>query len=180
MVYVFLADDFEEIEAICPIDILRRAGVPVKTVGVGGKTVTGKHGIAVTADILTSEIELDESLEMVVLPGGMPGADKLQNSEDVINALNFAARNDRFIAAICAAPKILGANDLLHGKKATCFPGYEGELAGAITTGESVVTDGRIITAKGAGAALLFGFELVKALRGQDAADKISAAMQTP
>jgi 4-methyl-5(b-hydroxyethyl)-thiazole monophosphate biosynthesis len=180
MVYVFLADGFEEIEAISPIDILRRAGVLVKTVGVSGKTATGNHGITVTVDIQMSEIKLDGSLEMVVLPGGLPGANNLQNSEDVVNALNFAAQNKRYIAAICAAPKILGANGLLRGKKATCFPGYEDELTGAIATSESVVTDGNIITAKGAGAALLFGFALVKALKGQETADKIRAAMQTP
>jgi 4-methyl-5(b-hydroxyethyl)-thiazole monophosphate biosynthesis len=180
MVYAFLADGFEEIEAISPIDILRRAGILVKTVGVGGKTVTGNHSITVTADILPSEIELDERLEMVVLPGGMPGADNLQNCEEVVNALNFAAKNERYIAAICAAPKILGANGLLCGKKATCFPGYEKELAGALVTSESVVTDGNIITAKGAGAALLFGFELVSALKGKETAEKIRAAMQTP
>jgi 4-methyl-5(b-hydroxyethyl)-thiazole monophosphate biosynthesis len=180
MVYVFLADGFEEIEAISPIDILRRAGVLVKTVGVSGKTATGNHGITVTADIQMSEIKLDGSLEMVVLPGGLPGANNLQNNEDVVNAMNYAAQNERYIAAICAAPKILGANGLLKGKKATCFPGYEDELTGAITTPESVVTDGNIITAKGAGAALLFGFELVKALKGQDTADKIRAVMHTP
>ncbi|MDR0987558.1 MAG: DJ-1/PfpI family protein [Ruminococcus sp.] len=180
MVYVFLADGFEEIEAICPTDILRRANVLVQTVGVPGKTVTGSHGIPVTADLSISEIKLDDALEMIVLPGGMPGTDNLQKDPGVNNALDFAAQNDIYIAAICAAPKILGAKGLLNGKKATCFPGYEEELKGAEIVDKSVVTNGKIITAKGAGAALLFGFELTKALKGQETAEKIARVMQTP
>ncbi|MDR0904294.1 MAG: DJ-1/PfpI family protein [Ruminococcus sp.] len=180
MVYVFLADGFEEIEAISPIDILRRAGVSVQTVGVTGKTVTGSHGIMITADITAGEIKLDDDLEMVVLPGGLPGADNLQKDDIVNKALKFASDNNKYISAICAAPKILGAAGLLTGKKATCFPGYEQELIGAEATGESVVTDGKIVTAKGAGVASLFGFELVKVLKGQETAEKIAKAMQTP
>jgi 4-methyl-5(b-hydroxyethyl)-thiazole monophosphate biosynthesis len=110
----------------------------------------------------------------------MPGADNLQNNESVRAFIDAAVKNDKYIAAICASPKILGAMGILAGKRATCFPGYEGELTGATATGESVVTDGKIVTAKGAGAALLFGFELVKVLKGTETSDKIRVSMQTP
>jgi 4-methyl-5(b-hydroxyethyl)-thiazole monophosphate biosynthesis len=178
MVYVFLADGFEEIEAISPIDILRRGGVAVKTVGVTGKVVTGSHGIPVTADIVPDEIKLDDTLQMAVLPGGLPGANNLQDSATVKNAVRFAYEQKRFVAAICAAPKILGAMGIVNGRKATCFPGFETELKGAEITGDYVVRDGSIITAKGAGAASDFGFELLAALTSQGNSDKIRASMQ--
>jgi 4-methyl-5(b-hydroxyethyl)-thiazole monophosphate biosynthesis len=193
MVYVFLADGFEEIEAICPIDILRRGQISVTTVGVTGKTVTGSHGIPITSDITIEEFETNaESLRsdisadntdstlMLLLPGGMPGADNLQSNKILEDALISANNNGSYIAAICAAPKILGALGLLSGKKATCFPGYENMLTGATATGESIVTDGNIITSKGAGAALEFGFELVRVLKGNAIAEKIRETMQTP
>ncbi|MDR0943780.1 MAG: DJ-1/PfpI family protein [Ruminococcus sp.] len=178
IVYVFLADGFEEIEAICPIDILRRGNVNVVTVGVTGKLVTGSHGITVTADKEIGELDLKTPFDMIVLPGGMPGTDNLQANETVKMFITEAQKRYRYIAAICAAPKILGAMGVLSGSRVTCYPGYEDELNGVVTTIESVVRDGKIITAKGAGVALEFGFELLAALTDRTTAHKIAASMQ--
>ena len=178
MVYVFLAEGFEETEALAPVDIMRRAGAEVKTVGVTGKTVTSSHKVPVTADIVKDEISLDDELELVVLPGGMPGTNNLEADETVQKAIDFCVENDRLVGAICAAPKILGRKGLLKGRKATCFPGFEQELDGAEITGELAVTDGRFITGKGAGAALDFGFALVTALFDADKAAKVASNMQ--
>ena len=158
MIYVFLANGFEDIEAIAPIDILRRAGAKVVTVGVGSRSVVSANGIPVTADISEEQVRLSEALDMVVLPGGGQGTANLAKSKTVLSAVKYCAERDRFIAAICAAPTVLGEAGLLRGKRATCYPGLESKLTGAIPTGESVVRDGNIITAKGAGVALAFGF----------------------
>ena len=131
MVYVFLANGFEELEALAPVDILRRAKADVKTVGVSGMNVTSSHGVAVTADISADELILNDDLEMIVLPGGMPGTLNLEASEIVQRSVDFCADNDRYIAAICAAPSILGHKGLLKGKKATSFPKFNSELEGA-------------------------------------------------
>ncbi|MBR1724298.1 MAG: DJ-1/PfpI family protein, partial [Ruminococcus sp.] len=125
MVYVFLANGFEELEALSPIDVLRRSGVETVTVGVGGKEITAAHGVRFVTDITADEIKLDDKLEMIVLPGGMPGTNNLEASAQVQSAIDYCAENDRYFAAICAAPKILGAKGLLRGRKAICFPGFE-------------------------------------------------------
>lgn len=161
MVCVFLADGFEEMEALAPVDILRRAGVTVQTVGVGGKTVTGSHGIPVVADAADHELVLSDDLQAVVLPGGMPGTKNLEKSAVVQAALDYAAAHDCLIAAICAAPSVLGHRELLRGRRATCYPGFESELYGAVVTGASVEVDGRIVTARGAGVSLDFGLQLL-------------------
>lgn len=176
MVYVMLADGFEEVEAIEPIDILRRGGVEVQTAGVSGKTVTGAHGIPVTADIEISEIEA-EKMELLMLPGGA-GHELLDASNAVHGLINYAVTNGIYISAICAAPSILGKKMILEGKNATCFPGYEKYLYGANVTGEKAVADGKIITGKGAGAAADFGFAMLEALKGKETADKIKEIMQ--
>jgi 4-methyl-5(b-hydroxyethyl)-thiazole monophosphate biosynthesis len=178
MVYVFLADGFEEIEAIAPIDILRRGGADVLTVGVTGMTVTGAHGIKVAADIEISGVKTDDSMEMVVLPGGGPGTENLKKSARVSDILKTAVTKNCFIAAICAAPSILGEMGLLEGKNAVCYPGFENKLKGAKISADYVVFDGKVITAKGAGVAAEFGFELLGAIKGADAAEKVRAAMQ--
>ena len=172
MVYLFLANGFEEIEALCPLDLLRRAGVEVTTVGVGGEQITGSHGITVQADI-PDGLFADANADMIILPGGMPGAKNLNESRTVDAALKAAARRGAFIAAICAAPFILGQRGLLAGKEAICYPGFEGELQGATLSQQRVVRDGNIITAAGMGVALEFGLELVAALKGQETADKV-------
>lgn len=176
MIYLFLADGFEEVEALCPLDLLRRAELPVTTVGVGGKTVTGSHGIAVVADITEDEL-CDHSPEMVILPGGMPGTLNLEASPVVRRAVTDAAEAGAFIAAICAAPSILGRMQLLRGVEAICFPGFEDALDGAILSKSSVVRDGKIITAKGMGVALPFGLALVECFRGKAFSEDLKRAV---
>ena len=178
MFYLFLADGFEESEALVPLDILRRGALEVITVGVGGEYITGSHGICVKADTLIDSISPDESAQGIILPGGMPGTLNLENSEKVQKIIDFAAESNLLICAICAAPSILGHKGLLKGRKATCFPGYEEELTGAAVTGEQVTVDGNFITAKGAGAAFEFGFEILAAIKGKDASLKLEKTMQ--
>ena len=176
MIYVFLAEGFEEIEALAPVDVLRRGGIEVKTVGVTGKTVTGAHGIAVSADITVDQITL-EGLDGIVLPGGMPGTLNLEANERLCELVRQADRKQLLIGAICAAPSVLGHLGVLNGKRATCFPGFEKELAGATVCDGQVVCDGNIITAKGAGAALDFAFALLCFLTDKQTADDMSKAM---
>ncbi len=161
MVYVFLADGFEECEALAPVDILRRGGIEVTTVGVGSRSITGAHGITVMCDCDTGSIP-ERDITAVILPGGMPGTLNLEKNETVMEYVKTAAKENRIIGAICAAPSILGHIGLLNGRKATCFSGFEKDLTGAeVDSALPVVTDGNIITAYGAGAAFDFGFELL-------------------
>ena len=178
MIYMFLADGFEEIEALCPLDILRRAGLEVTTVGVGGKDVIrGAHGITVHADI-PDIMYRDSSPDMIILPGGMPGSSNLDESRIVDSALRAAHRQGKYLAAICAAPMVLGKRGYLEGKRAVCFPGFEKFLTGAITDSDtSLVRDGNIITAKGMGVAFDFGLELVRCLKDAAAAEKIKSSV---
>lgn len=177
MVYLFLANGFEEVEALAPLDILRRAGVEVTTVGVGGDMIRGAHGITVQAD-MPDTLFADAAPDMIVLPGGMPGSKNLDESRIVDMALKAAARRGAYLAAICAAPMVLGHRGLLAGKRATCYPGFESELTGATVATEKVVTDGKIITAAGMGVAIEFGLALVAALKGREVAEGIRAAIQ--
>ena len=131
MIYVFLANGFEEVEALAPVDMLRRAKLDVTTVGVTGKIVTGSHRIPVTADITAEELQIGADMEMIVLPGGMPGTLNEEASETIQAAIDYCAKNDRWIGAICAAPSILGHKGLLQGKTATCYTGFEKDLLGA-------------------------------------------------
>lgn len=179
MVYMFLANGFEETEALSPLDLLLRAGAEVKTVAVGTetKTVVGAHGIKVEADIREDEI-IFENIEMVVLPGGLPGATNLDASKTVEKVLAYADGEGAYIAAICAAPMVIGKRGYLLGKRATCYPGYEPELKGAVPVPAKVVRDGRFITAVGMGASLEFGLELVSALKGKETAEKLASAIK--
>ena len=179
MIYVFLAEGFEEIEALAPVDILRRAGLQVQTVGIGGKTVTGSHGISVQADCTGEEMDISAA-DMVVLPGGKVGTANLSASELVSRSVLWCVENDRYVAAICAAPSVLGGLGVLQGRRATCFPGWEDKLTGAVLCSSPTVQDGKIITGRGAGASLEFGFQLVEALRGAEAAQSVRETMQTP
>ncbi|GHU85872.1 4-methyl-5(B-hydroxyethyl)-thiazole monophosphate biosynthesis protein [Clostridia bacterium] len=166
MVYVFLADGFEEVEAITVVDILRRSDIEIKMVGVGTMTPKGMNNVTVNADISVEEIKLDEDLKMIVLPGGLSGAATLQNSEDVTKCLEYASKRELYIAAICVAPVILGKNKILIGKKAVCFPGFEDTLVGAIVGKEDVVVDDNVITAKDMEVAMPFAKTLVDLLKG--------------
>ncbi len=173
MVYVFLADGFEEIEALTPIDIMRRAGIDAIAVGVTGKTVTGAHGIKVESDILVDSATAD-GLEMVVLPGGLPGADNLRANARVRELTVKVFENGGFVSAICAAPRVLGELGLLRGRKAVCYPGFEEYLEGAEIADTRVAKDGNVITAIGMGASAEFALELVKALKGGAASERIA------
>lgn len=178
MIYCFLANGFEEVEALAPVDMLKRAKKEVKTVGVSGEFVSGSHGITVKADILPEEVILDDSLEAIILPGGMPGTTNLEKSEFVQNAIDFAVKNEKYVCAICAAPSILGHKGILDGKEAIAFPGFEKDLTGAKISDKHVVLDGKIITAKGAGVAIDFGLEIVAQLCSKELSDEIRASIQ--
>ncbi|MCL2596298.1 MAG: DJ-1/PfpI family protein [Paludibacter sp.] len=171
---IFLAKGFEEMEAVCPIDILRRAGVNVISVSISDKKqVEGAYNITFTADALFEEIDF-EDIEMIVLPGGMPGAANLANHTGLCGKILDFADSDKRIAAICAAPSVvLGGLGLLKGKEAICYPGYEAGMCTKQISEKSVVTDGIITTAKGPGVAMEFALELVKILKGEAIAQKI-------
>ncbi len=179
MIPVFLANGFEEIEALATVDILRRAGVNVVTVGVGSKMPEGAHGIAVCADMTENALNLAD-IEGVVLPGGMPGTTNLEASAVVQAAVAAAIERGLLVAAICAAPSILGHAGYLKGKKATCYPGFEPELISATVKQDGVVVDDNIITASGAGVAVDFALELVRYLVSSDVAESIRGGIQCP
>lgn len=179
MVYVFLADGFEEVEALTPVDYLRRAGIETVTVGVTGKTVVGAHKIPVVADIEADEVLLNDNVRGIVLPGGMPGTLNLENSVTVQSAVDFAYEKGLMLAAICAAPSVLGHKNILAGRKAVCFPGFESELYGAVAYDGFSVTDGNIITARGAGSAADFAFEIISYLCSAEKAEDIRSCVQT-
>lgn len=180
MIYVFLANGFEEIEGLTVVDFLRRAELEVCTVGVGGKLITGAHNIPVFCDLDESEVRLDDELKAVVLPGGMPGTLNLEKCETVKSAVSYCAENDRFVCAICAAPSVLGHMGLLRGRKACCFPGFENELEGAEVSDDYVCRDGKFITAKGMGAAINFSREITASLINENEAKRIKKSLQCP
>ena len=176
--YVFLAEGFEEVEALTPVDMLRRGGVTVKTVGIGGKTITGAHGIPVGCDIAEEDVIPDE-IDMMVLPGGMPGTTHLGESLTIQEGLAYAAQEDLWVAAICAAPSVLGENGLLHGRKYTCYPGFENdEKYHGTYTAAPLQQDGKIITANGAGNAMTFALYLLAALQGEEKALEVGRSIQ--
>lgn len=177
MIYVFLANGFEETEALTPIDMLRRCELEVTTVGIGGQIIKGSHGISVIADITDNDISLDDDLQMIILPGGMPGTLNLEASEKVQKSIDYCMENDRYIAAICAAPSILGHKNILINKKATCYIGFESQLNGAVISNEKVCTDGKIITSRGAGTALEFTFEIIKHLISEEKSNILKDAI---
>ena len=178
MIYLLLADGFEETEALVPLDLLRRAKLDVKTVGITGKTVTGSHGIAVAADI--SPRDAKEKIDALILPGGMPGTKNLDASRDVDRLIEKTLSDGGRLAAICAAPLVLGRRGLLSGKRAVCFPGFENELTGATVTKNRVESDGNVTTAVGMGAAYEFGLELIARLAGRDAALSVGRSSLVP
>lgn len=178
MIYVFLADGCEEIEALMPVDILRRAGLRVVMVGVGSKTILGSHGIRVICDCSDAGAEPSAEIQAVVLPGGMPGTLNLERSSRVQAFVDRAVRDGKLICAICAAPSVLGHKNLLAGRRATCFPGFEQELYGALCSDAAVVRDGNIITAKGMGAALRFSLAVAEEFIGKEAAERLGDSLQ--
>lgn len=175
MIYLFLADGFEEIEALGCVDILRRADLEVKTVGVTGKIVAGAHGINVEADIIISECGYDA--DMVILPGGSVGTDNLAAKPEVAALVEDAAERNAYVAAICAAPTVLGGLGLLEGRRAVCYPGLEGRLIGAVESSDRVCVDGRFITSRGPGTTSEFALKLVEILKGRQTADALRKGM---
>lgn len=171
---VFLAEGFEEVEALTPVDLLRRAGITCETVSVTGDLIVkGSHGIGVKADILFDALDV-QSLDMIILPGGMPGTKNLRQFEPLMELVDYFMESGLYISAICAAPTILGQRGHLKGKKACCYPGLEEKLEGAETFTNSCISDGNIITARGVGCAIEFSLEIIRRLLSWDAAEKIS------
>ena len=174
MVYVLLGTGFEEMEAIAPIDLLRRAGIPVLTVGVTGKTVYGGHNIGIEADITLEEMDLTD-LEMIVLPGGLGGVASARASEKALDALRFAWENDKFVAAICAGPTVLADLHITDGKNTTCYPGCESGMGdAAVCDTVPCIRDGTLITGASAGCAIPFALMLIEALKGPEQATAIA------
>lgn len=167
MVYVLLGKGFEETEAIAPVDLLRRANIPVLTVGIGGNVISGSHNIPVVADITIEEMDLTQ-MDMLVLPGGLGGVASIKASNAAMDAVRFAWENGKFLGAICAGPTILANLGILDGKNATCYPGCEPEMDAANILPLATVTDGKIITGTSAGCAIPFGLALIAALKGEE------------
>lgn len=179
-VYVFFADGFEEIEALASVDVLRRAGLEVEMVSVTpDEIVTGAHGVSMFCDVNIVNCDLGDAA-LLLLPGGMPGAATLGESEELCKALLKQAEAGKPLAAICAAPMVLGKLGLLRGKKATCYPGFEEYLDGAQYTANLVEQDGNIITGKGPGAAIPFALTIVEHLVGKAMRQELEAGMMIP
>jgi len=177
MVVILLGAGFEEAEALVPLDLLRRAGVEVRTAGIDSLSVTGSHQITVQADCIVREID-PEQVEMLILPGGLGGVASIQASSAALDLIRRMAERGTRLAAICAAPTILAKLGLLEGKKAVCYPDMEDEMAGCeLQSGTPVVTDGNITTAEAAGSAFAFGLRLVELLRGEATAQSVKNAV---
>lgn len=176
MVYIFLADGFEEIEAVVPRDILKRGGIDVLTVGVTGDVVTSAYGLKIKTDTTIENVNID-NIEGIILPGGMPGTTNLKNNKKVLDIIKYCHENKLLIGAICAAPSILGNMGILDGKTACCYPGFEKYLKGASVSNESVTIDQNIITSKGPGTAMDFGFALLSYIKGKESSDNAKSGM---
>lgn len=177
MIYVFLANGFEETEAVVPIDILRRAGFDVKLISITDELlVTSSHGVTIKADTTFDETDFNDA-EMLFLPGGMPGTKNLDAHAGLCELLQDSAEKGVKLAAICAAPSVFGNLGLLNGKEATCYPGFEDQLMGASVSENPVVVSDNFITARGAGVAMKFALKLVKVLKGKKIAEELAAAI---
>ena len=173
MVYMLLGTGFEETEAIAPLDLLRRAGAKVLTVGLNGKTIYGGHGIGVEADITVDQMDLTD-LEMIILPGGLGGVASIRACKAAMDAVSFAWENDRFVAAICAGPTVLADLGITANRQATCYPGCESGMGGAKMIPDApCVRDGKLITGTSAGCAIPFGLMLIESLKGETAAKAV-------
>lgn len=178
MVYVILADGFEEIEALTPVDVLRRAGADVKTLGITGRTVKGAHGIEVACDLYAEEDHVNmDFAEMLIFPGGMPGADNIDKYSRTDAYIESVLSNGRYVGAICAAPMVLGKRGYLDGRRAVCYPGFEQYLKGAEISSLDAVRDGNFVTSRCMGTALPFAFELVECLYGKEKRYAVEAAV---
>ncbi len=177
-VAVYFATGYEEVEALSVVDILRRGGVEVLMVGADGKkVVSSRNHVNINMDILVEEVNHEE-IDMMVLPGGIPGVDNLIANETLVENLKAFKEKGKWLAAICAAPSVLGRLGLLKGEQATCYPGYENQLLGCEHVAERVVVSNHVITAVGAGASLDFGYKILEMIKGKELSDKIRAGMQ--
>lgn len=175
--FVFFATGFEETEAIGTVDVLRRGGIDARTVSITGvKQVSGAHGIEVVTDLLFEEADFSDA-DALVLPGGMPGSNNLNAFEPLKELLLEQYRKEKIVAAICAAPIVLGGLGILKNRKATCYPSFEPKLIGAKITDEAVVVDGHVITGKGPGLVFDFALALVSALKGEATAEEVAAGL---
>lgn len=173
MVYILLGTGFEEIEALTPIDLLRRAGISVMTVGINGKNIAGGHGITVEADITIGQMDLT-NMDMIVLPGGLGGVASIRASQEAMAAIKFAYENQKFVAAICAGPTVLADLHITNNRNAVCYPGCESGMGNAnMLSDKPCVQDGNIITAASAGCAIPFALSLISALKGSEIAESI-------
>ncbi|MGM0411398.1 MAG: DJ-1 family glyoxalase III [Bacillota bacterium] len=175
-VMVPLAEGFEEIEAITNIDVLKRAGIEVITAGLGSKEIEGDHGIKIETDMLLDEVDLDD-LEAIVLPGGMPGAENLKNSDKLLWLISELAERENLVAAICAAPMVLDKAGVLKNKKATSYPGFDKEMPSCEYVEERVVRDHNVITGRGPGVAMEFALEVVRYLVGYEKVEELKEEM---
>ena len=177
MVYLFLGTGFEEVEAVATIDVLRRAEVELTTVSVmGERSVAGAHGVRIEADKMFDEVEFLNS-DMLILPGGMPGTLNLEAHAGLANLLREQNKKGRWIAAICAAPSILGKMHLLRNLQAVCYPGFEDQLEEAFVSKERVMVSGNVVTSRGPGCTIEFALQLVAILKGEDVAKAVAEGM---
>ncbi|MFB6342262.1 DJ-1 family glyoxalase III [Saccharicrinis sp. FJH62] len=177
MVYVHFAEGFEEIEAVSIVDVLRRAGIPVKMISVtGDKLVAGNHSIPVMTDVLFENADYSEA-DMLVLPGGLPGAHNLRAHKGLESKLLQYKKEGKWIGAVCAAPYVLGDLGILEGEKATCYPGFEDHLDGAVKVIEPALISGKVVTGRGPGVAIKFALKIVEALKGVDIANEVAHKM---
>ena len=177
MIAILTANGYECVEAICPFNLLKRAGLDVRFVGLNGKTESGSCGVTVECAMTAAElIESGEKIDMLVLPGGLPGATNLDEAPETDKLIEITEKCGGFFAAICAAPSILGDMGLLNGKEAICYPGFEDRLKGAVISKNKVVSDGKIITAAGMGVAYDMGIEIVRVLCGDKKANELKEA----
>jgi len=176
MVYIILGTGFEDMEAVCPCDILRRGGVEVRFAGIGSTTVTGGNGITIQADCTVEDLDLD-AMDMIVLPGGMGGVHSILGSETALNAVRYAYSHEKYVAAICAAPTILAKLGIIDGKQATVYPGMEDQMGSAIMQDSNAVRDGKVLTGRAPGAAMDFGLLLLETLKNRETADRVRNGM---
>lgn len=177
MVYIILGKGFEEVEAVAPMDILRRGGVDAAFAGIGGKTVSGTHSIQITADTTVEKIDLAKT-DMLIIPGGMGGVESIEGSKAAMELVKKAYEKGIPLGAICAGPRVLGRVGALKGKHAVCYPGMDSQMGGAlIDNSRMACTDGNIVTGRGPGAAISFGLEVLKFLRGEKAAEQVAEGM---
>ena len=180
MIYMLFEEGYEEVEAIAVVDVLRRAKIDVKMIGMKSIWVRSSHGIKIEMDEEYRELNQFEDAEMIILPGGQPGTQNLSLNADVSKILKFAAKKNLYLSAICAAPTVFDKLGIIENTKITCYPSYASDIQTAIVTNEAVVVDGKIITGRGVGVAIEFGLKIVEVLKGKSESEKIKAAMVLP